>query len=68
MKAEFVGQKQYDASYRCDRCNAQAVGEVHVSTGVLYFCGHHGRVYLPALVMAGAEVRGAFGSFAKVEG
>lgn len=63
MNAELLGQvpeKTYDASFRCDRCGAQAVGEVHMSTGVLYFCGHHGRAYLPALAAMGVEVIGKF--------
>lgn len=51
---------QYDTTVRCDRCGAQAVGEAWLSSGTLYFCGHHGRQYLPALASQGVKVYGEF--------
>lgn len=43
-------------SDRCDRCNAQAFVSVKVSSGSLFFCGHHFRKHESALVSQGAEV------------
>lgn len=47
---------QFDA---CDRCGAKALVMVRkynattgVTTGSLFFCGHHGTMFLPALESA----------------
>lgn len=38
------------AADRCDRCGAQAYIRARlVSGGELFFCGHHGREFVPAL-------------------
>ena len=33
------------AADRCDRCGAQAVVRVGLSSGDLLFCGHHAKAY-----------------------
>ena len=42
---------------RCDRCGARAYVRASLpSGGQLLFCGHHGNVHRPALVVAGADL------------
>jgi hypothetical protein len=42
---------------RCDRCNAAAQVRVLLNTGgVLFFCGHHGRMHQSALITVGKIV------------
>lgn len=45
------------AADRCDRCNAAAqVRFLPTKGGVLFFCGHHGRMHQPALIKQGTIV------------
>jgi len=37
------------ASDRCDRCGAQALVRVVLTSGELLFCGHHAKAYEDAL-------------------
>lgn len=57
---QYTPAVQYDTTVRCDRCGAQAVGEAWLAAGTLYFCGHHGREFLPGLAAQGAKVFGEF--------
>lgn len=43
---------------RCDakKCGARAYIRATLQTGSLYFCGHHGREYMPTLVALKAVV------------
>lgn len=42
---------QLNATDRCDRCGAQAYVRANLvsGAGILLFCAHHGREYLPKL-------------------
>lgn len=46
------------AGDRCDakKCGARAYIRATLPAGPLYFCGHHGKEYMPALVAVGALV------------
>ena len=46
----------FNASERCDRCNAQAHMRAVLNTGTLLFCGHHGNKYRAGLIAAGAAI------------
>ena len=46
----------FNASERCDKCNAQAHMRAVLSTGTLLFCGHHGNEYRAGLIAAGAHI------------
>ena len=39
-----------NASYRCDKCSAQAYVNVTLATGELFFCMHHANQYELALM------------------
>ena len=41
---------------RCDRCGARAQATVLIASRTLAFCGHHGRLYRPALLAQGARI------------
>lgn len=42
---------------RCDRCSAAALVTVVLNSGgLLYFCGHHGRMHQSALIQQGTIV------------
>ena len=44
----------FNASERCDKCNAQAHMRAVLNGGILLFCGHHGNEYRAGLIAAGA--------------
>lgn len=41
---------------RCDKCGAQAMVRATLMSGLLYFCGHHGRQIARELVTQSIEV------------
>lgn len=46
----------FTARDRCDRCGAQAKLRAVLASGILLFCGHHGKQYGFALEDAGAFI------------
>lgn len=45
-----------DVHERCDRCGAQARVRAILTTGELYFCGHHARATGNKLVLQAMQV------------
>ena len=41
---------------RCDQCGAQAYTKVVLASGVLLFCGHHGKANMDALAKVALEI------------
>lgn len=57
MTPTIEGLPPVTAHDRCDRCNAAAQVYVLLTAGgVLYFCGHHGRMHQPSLIKQGTIV------------
>ena len=48
---------------RCDKCGAQAMIRATLTSGELYFCGHHGREMGTPLVSKALEVYDPEGVF-----
>jgi hypothetical protein len=48
---------------RCDKCSAQAMVRAKLTTGELYFCGHHAREIGTPLVQASLKVYDPEGVF-----
>lgn len=48
---------------RCDKCEAQAMVRAKLTSGELYFCGHHAREISNSLVAASVAVYDPEGVF-----
>ena len=46
----------FTAHDRCDQCGAQAYTKVVLASGVLLFCGHHGKANMDALAKVALEI------------
>lgn len=55
--------KELTAEDRCDRCSARAMIRATLSTGELYFCGHHARETGYTLVQKAKDVYDPEGLF-----
>jgi hypothetical protein len=56
VETEAALPPMFNTLDRCDRCGAQAKTRVMLESGILLFCGHHGKKYGFALVDAGAFI------------
>lgn len=58
-----VSQAELTANDRCDRCGAAAKVRATLTTGELYFCGHHARETGYTLIQKAKEVYDPEGMF-----